>query len=381
MVTGWLWWLVLGVLLGWLVEWAVDWWYWRGRIEPYVTEIETLRAQSGSLSAERDRALASSRRCGGDLEALRAAHLSLSAERDGFAAELEGLRAGQATLAAERDGFAAELEGLRARAELADTEPKATLSAESEDGLPGLRLRLAELLGLGRLSGQQGLAAQGDAGTWDASDMIADGDIQLDFDGELTNRVATIKDSRAKIAAERDALEAEVLILRNRLAGQEGSLDRAQSLAFLGQSSVRPDRLVDIVGIGPVFERRLNQAGVTTFDQLSRLSQDDIQRIIQPEEWQQIDANSWIAEAQEFVQRGAGRSTRGDRLIDILGIGPVYERRLNEAGVFTFAQLYALSPEAILEIIKPEAWQNVDAESWIAQARAMDTDQRKEAGA
>ncbi|WP_420645763.1 hypothetical protein [Candidatus Leptofilum sp.] len=58
-----------------------------------------------------------------------------------------------------------------------------------------------------------------------------------------------------------------------------------------------------------------------------------------------------------------------DRLQKIHGIGDVFTRRFNEAGVFSFAQLAALSPERAREIIDPEEWQAIEPEQWIAEAR------------
>jgi predicted flap endonuclease-1-like 5' DNA nuclease len=348
MVTGWLWWFVLGALIGWLVEWLIDWFYWRQRIEAYTTEIETLRAQSGSWKAERDQAVAASQRCASDLDALRRSHATLTSGRDGLQAELATLRADHGALLAERDGLRAEIEALRAE-------------------MDGLRAKTGALR-----------AAAAPPAVGDQSRLA----LAPDFERQLN----VAKESRAKIAAERDALESEVVTLRARLAGG-ANMSGVNALAVgiyggvAGNELPQRDRLIDIIGIGPVFERRLNKAGISTFAQLASTSSARIHEIIEPEEWQAIDAEAWIAEAREFVERRAGRTNQGDRLIDILGIGPVYERRLNEAGILTFAQLYSLTPEQIRAIIKPESWQNIDPESWIAQARTMDAAQRKEAGA
>lgn len=62
---------------------------------------------------------------------------------------------------------------------------------------------------------------------------------------------------------------------------------------------------------------------------------------------------------------------RRDNLEVIDGIGPTYAKRLNEAGIVSFAQLAELTPEQIKEIIKPAAWQKIEAESWIAQAKRL----------
>jgi predicted flap endonuclease-1-like 5' DNA nuclease len=58
-----------------------------------------------------------------------------------------------------------------------------------------------------------------------------------------------------------------------------------------------------------------------------------------------------------------------DHLERIRGIGPVFARRFQEAGVHTFAQLAALAPDRAREVVAVENWQAVDPDSWIAQAR------------
>lgn len=57
-----------------------------------------------------------------------------------------------------------------------------------------------------------------------------------------------------------------------------------------------------------------------------------------------------------------------DDLEDIIGIGPAFARRLNKAGVVTFAELAALSPARIREIIAPAEWQKIEPEYWIEQS-------------
>lgn len=60
-----------------------------------------------------------------------------------------------------------------------------------------------------------------------------------------------------------------------------------------------------------------------------------------------------------------------DNLERINGIGPMFARRLNEAHIFTFDQLAALSPERVKEIIAPQPWQQIDPDGWITEAKAL----------
>lgn len=62
------------------------------------------------------------------------------------------------------------------------------------------------------------------------------------------------------------------------------------------------------------------------------------------------------------------KSGQREPLEKIQGIGAVYQKRLWEAGILTFAQLAALEPEALLRIIQPRPWQKVDLQSWILEA-------------
>lgn len=59
-----------------------------------------------------------------------------------------------------------------------------------------------------------------------------------------------------------------------------------------------------------------------------------------------------------------------DPLGQIAGVGPVFEKRLWDAGIRTYADLAATTPDQVLAIIRPEHWQQIEPEPWIAEARA-----------
>jgi predicted flap endonuclease-1-like 5' DNA nuclease len=136
----------------------------------------------------------------------------------------------------------------------------------------------------------------------------------------------------------------------------------ADSEATLVQTRpTRKDRLEEVEGIGPVYAKRLNEAGIFLFAQLAELSADRVREIINPEEWQKIEPESWIAQARVLANP--------DHLEDINGIGEEYAQRLNQAGIYTFAQLVEAGPERLRQIIDPEKWQKIEPERWIAEAR------------
>lgn len=67
------------------------------------------------------------------------------------------------------------------------------------------------------------------------------------------------------------------------------------------KTSAKPDDLTKINGIGKVFAKRLNQAGVMSFHQLAALDGEEIKKLVQAQEWQAVDADAWIAEASKFA--------------------------------------------------------------------------------
>jgi predicted flap endonuclease-1-like 5' DNA nuclease len=58
-----------------------------------------------------------------------------------------------------------------------------------------------------------------------------------------------------------------------------------------------PDKLEVIGGIGPATARRLNDAGVYTYEQLGKLSPEQLQKISGSNRW---DPNDWIKQANEL---------------------------------------------------------------------------------
>ena len=65
---------------------------------------------------------------------------------------------------------------------------------------------------------------------------------------------------------------------------------------------------------------------------------------------------------------GSDRSSEPDDLTEVLGIGPVFNRRLMEGGISTFAQLAHATTDRVMELTGvPES----KAQDWIEQARTL----------
>jgi predicted flap endonuclease-1-like 5' DNA nuclease len=89
------------------------------------------------------------------------------------------------------------------------------------------------------------------------------------------------------------------------------------------------------------------------------------------------------AERQQLVQQLSAKETRfegltaqfdlyrknhPDPLIRIRGIGPVYQRKLREVGINSFAHLAVADPAQLQQALGVKHWQRVDVASWIRQA-------------
>ncbi len=61
----------------------------------------------------------------------------------------------------------------------------------------------------------------------------------------------------------------------------------------------------------------------------------------------------------------------GDDLKVLTGIGPVYERRLKEAGIYTYADIVQQAPEELRSIAGLKSWQATAPEEWIAEAQNL----------
>ncbi len=68
-------------------------------------------------------------------------------------------------------------------------------------------------------------------------------------------------------------------------------------------SQAVPDDLKIIKGIGPVIERKLNDAGITTFEQLGNLTPDDLQRILGNAIERLADEEALLQQARDLAGR------------------------------------------------------------------------------
>lgn len=248
-------------------------------------------------------------------------------------------------LRGERDRLAADLRACGDQRAALETELKAAQGALKtvQDELGGLRTRVAALSEENdQLRAElAALRAAASAPSSDQGQTLAAKQVGA---ADETSEVAALREYNLALY---DELAATRLAL-GRFAGSKG------------------DPLIDIKGIGPVYQDRLYAAGIVTFEQVAATHPDRLRAIVDPETTFDLDIESWHEQARKLAHLPSR-----DPLIDINGIGPVYEQRLLNAGVTSFEQLASMTEAQIRAIIKPEAWQNVDIPSWIAEAKVL----------
>ena len=139
--------------------------------------------------------------------------------------------------------------------------------------------------------------------------------------------------------------------------------------------SNRPDNLTAVYGIGGLYERRLYQVGIFTWDQLSRADAESLQQITRA--LPGSDTRAWTEQARELAlaNNRVGAVYDGplpEDLTRIAGVDQVYEDELYAAGIFTFRQLAERTPDDLARIIPAHlAGEELDFVSWIVQADSL----------
>ena len=137
----------------------------------------------------------------------------------------------------------------------------------------------------------------------------------------------------------------------------------------------RPDNLTAVHGIGGLYERRLYQVGVFTWDQLSRMDPESLQEITRA--LPGSNTRAWIEQAGELAKASdrVGAVYDGplpEDLTRINGLDQVYEDELYAAGIFTYRQLAERAPDELARIIPAHlAGDHLDFAGWIAQADSL----------
>jgi predicted flap endonuclease-1-like 5' DNA nuclease len=308
-------------------------------------ELTTLRGQFVDAQSQLDGVHGENERLRSELSSI---HL-LVQDRD---AELNAVRGQSADTQAQLDGSFGENEHLRGElsgvyilAQDRDTELNAVCSqsAETQSQLNGALGELERLRG--ELSGVYTLVQDRDTELIDVRGQSAETQSQLDgAHGEL-ERLRGELSGVYTLVQDRDT---ELIDVRGQLAGalDENERLRGEFTRAVQQTQARE---ADVINLQTAFTSDLERLRA----ELAATKKEN------------QDLYDRLAKLEAELEQATRVS---DPFFKIKGIGPVYQRRLRESGVFTFSELAQLSVERLHEIIQPEDWQQLDFDNWLHEA-------------
>ena len=138
------------------------------------------------------------------------------------------------------------------------------------------------------------------------------------------------------------------------------------------------DDLTRLEGIGPTYALRLRAAGIVTFRQLADADPETLDRIIGAPAWRKVNFGDWTDQARLAADGDeAGLkalqdklfSRKGDNLRLIEGVGDTALDALGGAGIKTYADMAATSPDQLREIFHSAGLRAGNFEGWIAEAK------------
>jgi predicted flap endonuclease-1-like 5' DNA nuclease len=323
---------IAGLLVGWVIKWIIDRRFWR-------RDDEHLQEQLAAMQAE------------------------LKAK------EQETTRLGQELASAKVELKAKEEEAANLGQELATAEGK---NEKLRQDLREADILLGKYQTLEEKRGKQLTAA--DKQLRSQEEDVARLQRQLEhIQGGLDDFKAVQRDNE-QLQEQLAAAQAESERLQIELKGLEGS--EPEVIYTL------PDDLTKIKGIGPVFERYLNESGIYTFAELGELTREGVNLIIVKKQLSTIDADEWLGHARVLANYQGSYLTKNNEPNDLTlvkGISPVFEERLNDGGIYTFAQLAALTASRLKELlVSSDDLPNVDADEWISEAQQLASKRKKE---
>lgn len=114
--------------------------------------------------------------------------------------------------------------------------------------------------------------------------------------------IAVASDEEGRLRRELDVARLEIANLQAQVQRRTDNVAAGHAGETVGAGTEPQDRLQDINGIGQVYAKKLNDADIHTFAQLSETSIDRLTEIINPQEWQTVDFDAWIRQARAFTK-------------------------------------------------------------------------------
>lgn len=287
--------LLAGLLIGWVLCWIVDAKYWRPKIEAEGRELQyenrTLQRRLDKTQDERDAATQAKLKAEQALGGAEAKAKEAVATRDELMKKAETAQADSHAARKELEKLNKERDTLSTGAKENDKALAAARKAteEAQAAVGSLEAQLAEA--------KKSRKAEGKASAAEAENVRGE---LAEAQSRNVQLQAELDAIRAK-ADEANRLRAENDALKHKLE-TAGSVPSAAPVE--AESPVAGDDLEKIRGIGKVFARRLNDAGIYTHSQLVAASPDELRDAAGIRTMRTVDPTDWVRQAEDLLAGG-----------------------------------------------------------------------------
>lgn len=275
----------------------------------------------------------------------------LEEERNAAASEAE-------RLAAERAHFESQQNEIRAQLEVALRERERLEEALQEAGRVAAERAHFE-------SQQNDIRTQLEAAERDRERLEVEKAEALQEAGRVAAELEHAHSERSRLESELASAQNEKLVIAQRLESAQTSEEPVLT--------VQPEQAVE-----PAVAQELEElrAVMSSRDEAMKRLEEQVSRLVRTFQTQREEPVARPERAPEerpvlSVAQFEVAAGRKDPLIQIRGIGHLFERKLWNAGVLTFAQLAALTPDDVYEIVQPAEWQRIEPDRWISEAATL----------
>jgi predicted flap endonuclease-1-like 5' DNA nuclease len=307
-------------------------------------------------------------------------------------ADWEGKLNASNGLVTERDGtiktLRADMDGLKGK--LTDAEGKLSATTNLDGELTSLRAQLAdhEKNCQATISAKDGeitaLRDQLSTAVKEANDRITEANRQI---AEANSRTAATAAASALAGAATGAVASQAVSASQSFSAPQPSVE--QPIASQAVAPTHTDDLLEIVGVGPVLNKQLNDHGITTFKQIGEWSNADVDAFEAKMEnfHGRVERENWVIQARELHLKKYGEHITGtwkptasqviyaeqDDLEEIVGVGPVLAKLLHDNGVHTFRQVARWTSMDINKMQDQiEGFgDRIERENWVGQSRDL----------
>jgi predicted flap endonuclease-1-like 5' DNA nuclease len=130
----------------------------------------------------------------------------------------------------------------------------------------------------------------------------------FDLEGRIGGEIVRLEaeeggDSAQILSGYLEQRGAEIQELQAKVEARQAQLDALQA-RFDEYVQTHPDELADIKGIGRIYQWKLRDGGINSYEQLAQTTPERIREILDVPAWRKVEPESWIEQAKVLARQG-----------------------------------------------------------------------------